>query len=145
MRELIKRVLRSEKERESVTIAGWVRTRRDSKAFSFLEINDGTCLANLQVVVDAGIDGYEQVERMLTGASVEITGRLVASLGQGQQWEMHADHIRLIGEVPSDYPLQKKGHSLEFLRGISHLRPRTNLHGAVFRMMKTGSRSACRM
>jgi asparaginyl-tRNA synthetase len=134
MRELIKRVLRSETERESVTIAGWVRTRRDSKAFSFLEINDGTCLANLQVVVDAGIAGYDQVERMLTGASVEITGRLVASLGQGQQWEMHADQIRLIGEVPSDYPLQKKGHSLEFLRSISHLRPRTNLHGAVFRM-----------
>ncbi len=117
-----------------VTVAGWVRTRRDSKAFSFLEINDGTCLANLQVVADAGIPGYEDVERMLTGASVEIRGRLIASPAQGQKWEMQATSVRLIGEVPQDYPLQKKGHSLEFLRGISHLRPRTNLHGAVFRM-----------
>jgi asparaginyl-tRNA synthetase len=134
MRELIKRVLRSEVARDVVTVAGWVRTRRDAKAFSFLEINDGSCLANLQVVVDAGIAGYEQVERMLTGASVEITGRLIASPGQGQQWELHADQVKLIGEVPAEYPLQKKGHSLEFLRSIAHLRPRTNLHGAVFRM-----------
>jgi asparaginyl-tRNA synthetase len=134
MRELIKRVIISENERATVTIAGWVRTRRDSKTFSFLEINDGSCLANLQVVADAGIPGYTDVERMHTGASVEITGRLVASLGQGQKWEMHATQIRLIGEAPADYPLQKKGHSLEFLRTISHLRPRTNLHGAVFRM-----------
>jgi asparaginyl-tRNA synthetase len=134
MRELIKRVLRSEAARDVVTVAGWVRTRRDAKAFSFLEINDGSCLANLQVVVDAGIAGYEQVERMLTGASVEITGRLIASPGQGQQWELHADQVKLIGEVPAEYPLQKKGHSLEFLRSIAHLRPRTNLHGAVFRM-----------
>lgn len=119
---------------EDVTVAGWVRTRRDSKAFSFLEINDGTCLANLQVVADAGIPGYEDVERMLTGASVEIRGRLITSPAQGQKWEMQATSVRLIGEVPQDYPLQKKGHSLEFLRGISHLRPRTNLHGAVFRM-----------
>lgn len=134
MREMIKRVLTSETERESVTIAGWVRTRRDSKAFSFLEINDGSCLANMQVVADAGITGYEDVDRMLTGASVEITGRLIPSLGHGQKWELQATSIRLVGEVPSDYPLQKKGHTLEFLRSISHLRPRTNLHGAVFRM-----------
>ena len=99
MRELIKRVIISETERASVTIAGWVRTRRDSKTFSFLEINDGSCLANLQVVADAGIPGYADVERMHTGASVEITGRLVASLGQGQKWEMQAAQIRLIGEV----------------------------------------------
>ena len=123
MREMIKRVLMSSAERQGVTVAGWVRTRRDSKTFSFLEINDGSCLANLQVVADAGIPGYEQVERMLTGASVEITGRLVTSVGQGQQWEMQADAIRLIGEVQADYPLQKKGHSLEFLRSLSHLRP----------------------
>jgi asparaginyl-tRNA synthetase len=134
MRSLIKRVVTSEVELEEVTIAGWVRTRRDSKTFSFLEINDGTCLANLQVVADAGIPGYQDVERMLTGASVEITGRLIASPAQGQKWELQATRLRLIGEVPHDYPLQKKGHSPEFLRGISHLRPRTNLHGAVFRM-----------
>ena len=131
MREMIKRVLASETERESVSIAGWVRTRRDSKAFSFLEINDGSCLANMQVVADAGIEGYGDVDRMLTGASVHITGRLIPSLGQGQKWELQATSIRLIGEVPADYPLQKKGHTLEFLRSISHLRPRTNLHGAV--------------
>jgi asparaginyl-tRNA synthetase len=131
---MIKRVLASETERESVSIAGWVRTRRDSKAFSFLEINDGSCLANMQVVADAGIEGYGDVDRMLTGASVHITGRLIPSLGQGQKWELQATSIRLIGEVLADYPLQKKGHTLEFLRSISHLRPRTNLHGAVFRM-----------
>ncbi|MEN9990334.1 MAG: hypothetical protein RLZZ224_36 [Verrucomicrobiota bacterium] len=134
MRELIKRVLGSEQERAEVTVAGWVRTRRDAKTFSFLEINDGSCLANLQVVVDAGVPGYDQVAKMLTGAAVELTGRLLPSLGQGQKWELHADQVRLVGEVAADYPLQKKGHSLEFLRSISHLRPRTNLHGAVFRM-----------
>ncbi len=134
MRSLIKRVVASEVPMEEVTIAGWVRTRRDSKTFSFLEINDGTCLANLQVVADASISGYEDIERMLTGASVEVRGKLIASPAQGQKWELQATQLRLIGEVPHDYPLQKKGHSLEFLRSISHLRPRTNLHGAVFRM-----------
>jgi asparaginyl-tRNA synthetase len=110
-----------------------VRTRRDSKAFSFLEINDGTCLANLQVVADAGIPGSDDLAAMNTGASVEVVGKLVPSPAAGQKWELQATSIRLVGGVPEDYPLQKKGHSAEFLRSIAHLRPRTNLHGAVFR------------
>ena len=133
MRTLIKRVLLRDEPCDEIHIAGWVRTRRDSKAFSFLEINDGTCLANLQVVADAGIPGSDELAAMNTGASVEVRGRLVPSPAAGQKWELQATLIRLVGGVPEDYPLQKKGHSAEFLRSIAHLRPRTNLHGAVFR------------
>ncbi|MGA0854532.1 MAG: asparagine--tRNA ligase, partial [Luteolibacter sp.] len=99
----------------------------------FLEINDGSCLANLQVVADAGIPGSDELAAMNTGASVEVVGKLVPSPAAGQNWELQATSIRLVGGVPEDYPLQKKGHSAEFLRSIAHLRPRTNLHGAVFR------------
>ena len=133
MRTLIKRVLLRDEPCDEIHIAGWVRTRRDSKAFSFLEINDGTCLANLQVVADAGIPGSDGLAAMNTGASVEVRGKLVPSPAAGQKWELQATSIRLVGGVPEDYPLQKKGHSAEFLRSIAHLRPRTNLHGAVFR------------
>ena len=133
MRTLIKRVLLRDEPCDEIHIAGWVRTRRDSKAFSFLEINDGTCLANLQVVADADIPGSDELAAMNTGASVEVWGRLVPSPATGQKWELQATSIRLVGGVPEDYPLQKKGHSAEFLRSIAHLRPRTNLHGAVFR------------
>lgn len=119
---------------DTITIKGWVRTRRDSKEFSFLEMNDGTCLANIQCVADAGIPGYDDVTKMTTGSAVGITGNLVESPGKGQKWEIHATSIELIGEAPADYPLQKKGHTPEFLRSISHLRPRANLYGAVFRM-----------
>ncbi|MEM9080962.1 MAG: asparagine--tRNA ligase [Verrucomicrobiota bacterium] len=133
MRELIKRVLGSEGERQDVEIAGWVRTRRDAKGFSFLEVNDGSCLGSLQVVVDDGVPGSEDVKRMLTGCSVRITGDLVASPAKGQAWEMRATEVELIGESPEDYPLQKKRHSAEFMREIAHLRPRANLYGAVFR------------
>ncbi|MCB1206667.1 MAG: asparagine--tRNA ligase [Verrucomicrobiae bacterium] len=119
----------------SVVVKGWVRTKRDSKAFSFLELNDGSCLANLQVVADATLPGYEEsVEPARTGAAVEVEGEVVESQGQGQRWEMQATRVTLVGAAPEDYPLQKKGHSLEFLRSIAHLRPRTNLFGAVFRI-----------
>ena len=134
MRTLIKRALTSDSALDSITISGWVRTRRDSKEFSFLEMNDGSCLANIQCVADAGIPGYEEVAKMTTGSSVSITGALVESPGKGQKWEIHATSIKLIGEAPADYPLQKKGHTPEFLRSIAHLRPRANLYGAVFRM-----------
>ena len=133
MRTLIKRVLLRDEPCDEIHIAGWVRTRRDAKAFSFLEINDGTCLANLQVVADADIPGSDELAAMNTGASVEVRGKLVPSPAVGQKWELQATSIRLVGGVPEDYPLQKKGHSAEFLRSIAHLRPRTNLHGAVFR------------
>src|SRR5579859_432881 len=134
MRTLIKNVLASTEPSEQLTVKGWVRTRRDSKGFSFLELNDGSCLANLQVVVDAGTPGFEQLPHFNTGASASITGKLVASPAQGQKWELRATKLELIGVADPTYPLQKKGHTAEFLRTIAHLRPRSNLYGAVFRM-----------
>lgn len=134
MRTLIKNALKSETAQDPIILKGWVRTRRDNKGFSFLELNDGTSLANIQCIADAGITGYDDIAKMSTGAAIGITGKLVESPGKGQKWEIHATSIELIGEAPSDYPLQKKGHTPEFLRSISHLRPRANLYGAVFRM-----------
>ncbi len=118
---------------DSILVAGWVRTRRDSKAFSFLEINDGSCIRNLQVIADAGIPGWEHLPLLTTGASLEATGRLVQSQGKGQSWELQASSLKLLGPADESYPLQKKGHTPEFLRSIAHLRPRSNLFGAVFR------------
>ncbi len=134
MRISVKNLLNSEKGQESVKLGGWVRTRRDSKEFSFIEVNDGSCLQGIQVIVDAGIPGSQELSKMSTGASIEVVGELVESPGQGQSWEVRAHEVKLLGSAPDDFPLQKKGHSAEFLRSIAHLRPRTNLYGAVFRM-----------
>src|SRR5258708_5894924 len=133
MRTLIKHALASNEPREAVTVKGWIRTRRDSKGFSFMELNDGSCLANLQIVVDAGTPGFDQLPHLSTGASAVVEGRLVASPAQGQKWELRATRVELVGRTDAAYPLQKKGHTPEFLRTISHLRPRSNLFGAVFR------------
>src|ERR1043166_5121973 len=97
MRALIKHVLSSTEARESVQVKGWVRTRRDSKGFSFLELNDGSCLANLQIVVDTGTPGSEHIAQLTTGASAAIEGKLVPSPAQGQKWELRATKIELIG------------------------------------------------
>src|SRR6476646_4793856 len=113
MRSLIKHVLTSTEAKQGATIKGWVRTRRDSKGFSFLELNDGSCLANLQVIVDAATPGYADIARFVTGASAEIQGKLVPSPAAGQKWELRAEQIRLIGEADASYPLQKKGHTME--------------------------------
>jgi asparaginyl-tRNA synthetase len=118
----------------NIEIAGWIRSRRDAKAFSFLEVNDGSCLRNLQVIVDQEVPGYEQVLQATTGSSVRVAGRLLASPAAGQKWELRATHVEIIGGADATYPLQKKGHSVEFLRTIAHLRPRSNLFGAVFRL-----------
>ena len=134
MRTLIKHLLTAAEPADSVLVQGWVRTRRDAKGFSFLEVNDGSSLAGIQVVSDAAIPGYEDIHKLATGASVEVAGRLVASQGGKQQWEIQASRLKLLGEAGPDYPLQKKGHTLEFLRTIAHLRPRSNLFGAVFRV-----------
>jgi asparaginyl-tRNA synthetase len=134
MRTLIKRLLASTEPIAAVTVKGWVRTRRDAKGFSFLELNDGSCLANVQVVVDAGTPGSEHLPQLSTGASAVIEGKLVASPAQGQKWELRATRVELVGQADATYPLQKKGHTAEFLRTIAHLRPRSNLYGAVFRV-----------
>ncbi|TAE77243.1 MAG: asparagine--tRNA ligase [Verrucomicrobia bacterium] len=144
MRTLVRDLLRSSAPADVIHAAGWVRTRRDSKAFSFLEINDGSCLGNLQVIADTGIPGSADLQKMGTGASVAVEGRLVASQGGQQAWEVQASSIRLLGESPEDFPLQKKGHTAEFLRGIAHLRPRTNLYGAMFRVRSRMSQAVHR-
>lgn len=132
-RILVKHLLQATTPMNGITAAGWVRTRRDSKTFSFLEINDGTSQAGLQVIADKDIPGYELIGQMNTGASVAVSGDLVESPGGRQKWELRATALHLIGSIPDNYPLQKKGHSPEFLRSIAHLRARTNLFGAVFR------------
>ena len=134
MRTLIKHVLAATEPKETVTVKGWVRTRRDAKGFSFLELNDGSCLANVQVIVDAGTPGSEHLPKLTTGASAVVAGKLVASPAPGQKWELRATRIELIGPADTAYPLQKKGHTAEFLRTIAHLRPRSNLYGAMFRV-----------
>jgi asparaginyl-tRNA synthetase len=125
--------LASSEPKEALVVKGWIRTRRDAKGFSFLELNDGSCLASLQVVVDAGTPGSEDLAHFTTGASAAVEGKLVPSPAQGQKWELRASRIQLIGPAEAGYPLQKKGHTPEFLRTIAHLRPRSNLFGAMFR------------
>jgi asparaginyl-tRNA synthetase len=129
---------------ESVSVAGWVRTRRDSKqSFSFIELNDGSCMANLQVVVDADVPGYaETIKQATTGASIAVTGELKQSPGAKQRVELQARTLELLGGADADeYPLQKKRHSFEFLREIAHLRPRTNTFGAIARLRNCVCRS----
>ena len=120
----------------SVTIAGWLRTRRDSSGFSFLEINDGSCLANIQVIADKELANYEsEIKKLTTGCSLVIKGELKESPAKGQRVEIVADSIEVVGWAdPEHYPLQKKRHSFEFLREIIHLRPRTNALGGVARV-----------
>jgi asparaginyl-tRNA synthetase len=119
-----------------VEIKGWVRTRRDSKGFSFLEVNDGSCVANLQVIAEESLPRYqEDILRLTTGCSVRISGLLAASPAKGQAVELQAVEVEVYGWAdPEAYPLQKKRHSFEFLREIAHLRPRTNSLGAVARV-----------
>ncbi|MBF0450313.1 MAG: asparagine--tRNA ligase [Candidatus Magnetomorum sp.] len=119
---------------ENVFVKGWIRTKRDSKEFSFIEINDGSSLKNLQVLADAALKNYDDIKKLATGSAIAVKGKLVPSPGKGQQWELSAQFFDIIGESPSNYPLQKKRHTDEFLRTIAHLRPRTNKYGAMFRI-----------
>jgi asparaginyl-tRNA synthetase len=127
-------LLQSDTPIEGVLVKGWVRTRRDSKTFSFIEVNDGSCLENLQVVADDDLENYSEISKISTGSAIVAFGNLVESHGPGQKWELAAQSIDLISPAPETYPLQKKRHSDEFLRTIAHLRPRTNKYGAVFRI-----------
>jgi asparaginyl-tRNA synthetase len=127
----------TEKTGQNITVMGWVRTRRDSKGgFSFIEVNDGSCLANLQVIADESLPNYkEEILKLQTGCSVKMTGTVMSSQGKGQKVELRAEEIRVMGWAdPDSYPLQKKKHSFEFLRTIAHLRPRTNTFGAIARV-----------
>ena len=127
-----------------VTLRGWVRTRRDSKGgFSFVELNDGSCQGNVQIVAPGELPNYEsQVKHLHTGASVVVEGEVKASPAKGQATEVLASKVELVGDAPAEtYPLQKKGHTFEFLRTIAHLRPRTNTFGAIARLRNQVSKS----
>ena len=127
-------LLRADAPLENVLVEGWVRTRRDGKEVTFVELNDGSCLANLQVVFDPSRPELALPEGASTGASLAVTGRLVESPAKGQQWELHAEGVEVVGESTPDFPLQKKRHGFEYLRTIAHLRPRSNTFGAVARV-----------
>jgi asparaginyl-tRNA synthetase len=127
--------LRSKHLGTTVNVKGWVRTRRGSKQVTFIALNDGSTIHNIQVVVAAGKIGEEFLKPITTGACISVNGILVESQGQGQTVELQAQEIQIYGTAdPAMYPLQKKGHSFEFLREIAHLRPRTNTFGAVLRI-----------
>ncbi|WP_281172888.1 asparagine--tRNA ligase [Desulfobulbus elongatus] len=129
-------ILRQQPVGSVVEVNGWLRTRRDSGSLAFLELNDGSCLANLQVLAEEGLANYEtEVKKLSTGCSLRVRGTLVASPAKGQAVEVRAEAVEVIGWAdPETYPLQKKRHSFEFLRAIAHLRPRTNALGAVARV-----------
>lgn len=128
-----------------VTVQGWVRTRRDSKAgISFLAVYDGSCFNPVQAVIENNLPNYnDEVLHLTAGCSVEVTGKVVASPGQGQSFEIHASQVRVVGMVddPDTYPMAAKRHSVEYLREVAHLRPRTNLIGAVARVRHTLSQA----
>ncbi|MEM8502699.1 MAG: asparagine--tRNA ligase [Cyanobacteria bacterium P01_D01_bin.1] len=136
----VKHILNSGQPGETLTIQGWVRTKRSAKKFTFIEVNDGSSMTGLQVIASAELPDYDaSMDRISTGASIQVTGTLSESPGKGQRVELQASKIEIFGESDGEtYPLQKKRHSFEFLRTIGHLRSRTNTLGAVFRV-----RNAC--
>jgi asparaginyl-tRNA synthetase len=134
-RTMIVDLLKSGSSGFDVLVKGWVRTKRVSKGLCFVEINDGSCLRNIQIVADEKTPKYDLFADLTTGTSVAITGKLIDSPAKGQKYEIQANDIEIYGKADAEeFPLQKKGHSFEFLREIAHLRPRTNTFGAVFRM-----------
>lgn len=140
MTSSIDQILRTGQVGTQITLRGWIRSKRESKEFAFVDVNDGSCMANIQVVIAQTVPDYGTlIKRINTGASVEILGQLVESPAKGQRVELQATSLEVFGEAdPETYPLQKKRHSFEFLREIGHLRGRTNTMGAVFRV-----RNAC--
>ncbi|MFA5540876.1 MAG: asparagine--tRNA ligase [Bacteroidales bacterium] len=125
----------NDKINQEICVKGWVRTKRGNKSIAFIALNDGTIIHNIQIVVELSNFDESLIKRITTGACIRVNGILVESMGQGQNVEIQAKEIELYGEAdPETYPLQKKGHTLEFLREIAHLRPRTNTFGAIFRM-----------
>ena len=124
----------------TVTVCGWAKTVRDSKNIGFIELSDGTCFKNLQIVFEAAkLENYKDVAKAGVGTSMQIVGRVVLTPGAKQPLEINADSVELLDVCPSDYPLQKKRHSVEFLRTMPHLRPRTNTFTAAFRVRSTAA------
>ena len=131
----IAEILKSGAVNTDIVVKGWVRTKRGNKNVAFIALNDGSCLANIQIVIDLAVIPEEQLKAVTTGACLRVDGKLVESPASGQGVEVQAEKIEIYGTAdPETYPLQKKGHSLEFLRDIAYLRPRTNTFGAVLRI-----------
>src|SRR5690606_5292182 len=131
----VKELLKTSPSGQTVTAKGWVRTRRGNKNISFIALNDGSTIHNIQAVAELASFSEDLMKQITTGSCVAVTGVLVASQGQGQNVEIQAKEIQVYGTADAEsYPLQKKGHTMEFLREIAHLRPRTNTFGAVFRI-----------
>jgi asparaginyl-tRNA synthetase len=130
----IKQILESDAPRAGVVAEGWLRTTRKGKGVAFLEVDDGSCMAGLQAVVDAELEGFDEIARLGVGTAVRIRGDLVESPAKGQRVELKASAVEVVGPAGADYPLQKKRHSFEFLRTIAHLRPRARTFEAVFRV-----------
>jgi len=134
-RSTVKELLGAMEKNREVLLKGWVRTRRGNNQLAFIAVNDGTIIHSIQVVADLNSFPEEEMKRVTTGCSISVTGTLVESMGKGQSVEIQAREIEVLGDCdPEIYPLQKKGHSMEFLREIAHLRFRTNTFGAVFRI-----------
>ncbi|MFH1982786.1 MAG: asparagine--tRNA ligase [Pseudomonadota bacterium] len=133
-RHKIRTLLTTDAPMAQVTVMGWVRTKRDAKGFSFIEINDGSSLANMQVLAENSLSNYDDIRKLTTGSAVAVTGALSPSQGKGQKWEILASRIDTLHLTPETYPLQKKRHTDEYLRTIAHLRPRSNKYGAAFRI-----------
>jgi len=130
----LKKLLAAEAPQQNVEVRGWVRTLRASKEVCFIELNDGSCFASLQLVADRTVDNFAELAHIGTGACIKANGDLVDSPAKGQRWELHIKKLNVIGNADPSYPLQKKRHSFEYLRSIAHLRPRSNTFGAVFRL-----------
>ena len=134
-REKIKDLLKTNEFNREVEVKGWVRTKRGNNKIAFIALNDGSVIHNIQIVVEVENFDAEMIKSISTGACLRVKGNLVESMGKGQSVEIHAGEVEVYGLADaSSYPLQKKGHSLEFLRTIAHLRPRTNTFGAIFRI-----------
>ena len=128
-------LLKSKETGQEVLVKGWVRTKRGNKNINFIALNDGSIVHHIQIVVEVADFDPDMLKLITTGSAIAVTGKLVESMGQGQTVEIQARSIELYGTAdPATYPLQKKGHTLEFLREIAHLRPRTNTFGAVLRI-----------
>lgn len=135
LRTLVAEAINANAPQTEIQLGGWVRTRRDAKGFTFLELNDGSCLPNIQCIVDEGTKAWDKLEGVNTGACLGLTGELVPSPGKGQKWEIRVKDMTVFGLADAEtFPLQKKRHSDEFLRSIAHLRARTNKYSAAFRI-----------
>ena len=137
----LKEVYEKEKELidKEVTLQGWIRNHRKQKGFGFIDFNDGTCFKNLQVIYDDNLDSFSDIQKLKIGSSITIKGTIVSSPKEGQSIEMNLSSLTLEGDCPDDYPIQPKRHTREFLREVAHLRPRTNLFNAVFRVRSIAS------